>query len=117
MAQAAGVVRALVLAAVALRMATHLSGAHAQPSAGTTPLVQSLLDMETLSDSLAELAPALPQEALAPAVSERWWEGLRLVRTRLRRLAVLSAPTPALAAWRRPRPRRWWSWSEPRGKG
>lgn len=62
------VARPLVVAAVALWMAACLSGARAQPSAGTVPLLQSLVDLESVEVSMGELVPALPQEALAPAV-------------------------------------------------
>ncbi|PRW05861.1 hypothetical protein C2E21_9496 [Chlorella sorokiniana] len=61
------VARPLVVAVVALWMAAHLSGVRAQPSSGTVPLLQSLVDLESVETSMGELVPALPQEALAPA--------------------------------------------------
>lgn len=61
--------RPLAAAAVALWVAALMGGAGAQPSSGTLPLLQSLVDLESVEVSMGELAPALPQEALAPAVS------------------------------------------------
>lgn len=67
--KAKAVARPLTAAAVALWVAALLSGAGAQPSSGTLPLLQSLVDLESVEVSVGGLAPALPQEALAPAVS------------------------------------------------
>ena len=67
--KAKAVARPLAAAAMVLWVAALLSGAGAQPSSGTLPLLQSLVDLESVEVSVGGLAPALPQEALAPAVS------------------------------------------------